>query len=90
MIPPRSSQRRFAWFRLHIKLAPNHGPVALLVELPVSQTTSLGIGSTGPGVDIFANGKLIHPEGPHGDAAAALSAHLPHLRPESCRLLKPP
>jgi len=62
-----SSTRRFAWFRLHLKLAPNHGPVALLVELPVSQTTSLGIGTTGPGADIFANGKLINPEGPHGD-----------------------
>lgn len=65
---PGSRQRRFAWFRLHLKLAPNHGPVSLLVELPVSQTTSLGIGSTGPGMDIFANGKLINPEGPHGDA----------------------
>jgi phosphoserine phosphatase RsbU/P len=59
--------RRFAWFRLHLKLAPNHGPVTLLVELPVSQTTSLGIGTTGLGVDIFANGKLVNPEGPHGD-----------------------
>lgn len=61
-------QRRFAWFRLHLKLAPNHGPMTLLVELPVSQTTSLGIGSTGPGIDVYANGKLINPEGPHGNA----------------------
>ena len=66
--PDFGRDRRFAWFRLHVKLAPNHGPLALLVELPVSQNTSLGIGSTGPGVDVFANGKLIHPEGPHGDA----------------------
>ena len=64
---PRASPRRFAWFRLHLNLAPNHGPVSLLVELPVSQTTSLGFGTTGPGADIFANGKLINPEGPHGD-----------------------
>jgi phosphoserine phosphatase RsbU/P len=61
------SQQRFAWFRLHLKLAPDHGPVALLVELPVSQTTSLGIGATGLDADIFSNGKLINPEGPHGD-----------------------
>jgi hypothetical protein len=61
-------QHRFAWFRLHLKLAPNHGPVTLLVELPVSQNTSLGIGSPDPGVDVFANGKLVNPEGPHGDA----------------------
>ncbi|HEV2486463.1 MAG TPA: PP2C family protein-serine/threonine phosphatase [Terracidiphilus sp.] len=65
---PASNQRRFAWFRLHIKLAPNHGPLSLLIELPVSQNTSLGIGSTGPGVDVFANGKPVNPEGPHADA----------------------
>ena len=41
--------------------------MSLLVELPVSQNTSLGIGTAGPGVDIFANGKQVHPEGPHGD-----------------------
>ena len=64
---PGRGPRRYAWFRLHIKLAPNHGPVSLLVELPVSQNTSLGIGAAGPGVDIFANGKQVHPEGPHGD-----------------------
>ncbi len=63
-----SSQRRYAWFRLHIRLAPNHGPLSLLIELPISQNTSLGIGSTGPGVDVFANGKRVNPEGPHGDA----------------------
>jgi hypothetical protein len=57
-----------SWFRLHIQLAPNHGPVALLIELPVSRSTSLTIGSSGPGVDVFANGKHIRPEGPHGDA----------------------
>jgi len=60
--------RPFAWFRLHIKLAPNHGPVALLVELPVSQNTSLYFGTTGPGADVFANGRKIEPDGPHGDA----------------------
>jgi sigma-B regulation protein RsbU (phosphoserine phosphatase) len=65
---PGQRRRRFAWFRLHLKLAPNHGPISLLVELPVSQTTSLGIATRGPGVDIFANGKLVNPEGPHGNA----------------------
>lgn len=57
---------RYAWYRLHIRLAPNHGPVALLIELPVSQTTAFGV-SSGLNVDVFANGKLILPEGPHGD-----------------------
>ena len=60
--------RRFAWFRLHIKLAPDHGPLSLLIQVPVSQNTSLGISSTGPVEDVFANGKAIRPEGPHGDA----------------------
>jgi Stage II sporulation protein E (SpoIIE) len=66
--PDIGRDRRFAWFRLHVKLAPKHGPVALLVQLPVSQNASPGLGSAGPGVDVFANGRLIHPEGPHGDA----------------------
>jgi hypothetical protein len=66
--PDFGRDRRFVWFRLHVKLAQQHGPVALLVQLPVSQNTSLGIGASGPGVDVFANGKLVQPEGPHGDA----------------------
>jgi hypothetical protein len=64
----KGHQRPFAWFRIHLKLASNHGPVSLLVELPVSQNASMGIGSQGPGVDVFANGKQIQPEGPHNDA----------------------
>lgn len=56
---------KYAWFRLHLKLAPNHGPIGLLVELPVSQSASWNMTNTGPGADIFANGKLILPEGPH-------------------------
>ena len=60
--------RPFVWFRIHVKLAPNHGPVALFMELPVSQNTTMVLGSTGPPVDVFANGKEINPEGPHGDA----------------------
>jgi hypothetical protein len=63
-----AGSHNYAWFRLHIKLAPNHGPVALLMELPVSPNTSFGLGSTGPSPDIYANGQHIQPEGPHGDA----------------------
>jgi hypothetical protein len=66
--PDFGRDRRFAWFRLHVKLAPKHGPVALLIQLPVSENASLGFWSTGPGVDVFANGKLVHPEGPNGEA----------------------
>jgi hypothetical protein len=63
---PKGHQRPFAWFRLHIKLAPNHGPVALLVELPPVHNASNS--SETIGLDVFANGIQIHPEGPHGDA----------------------
>ena len=60
-------KRSFVWFRIHIKLAQNHGPVALMIELPISQSTPLSAGTEGPPVDVFANGREIHPEGPHGD-----------------------
>ena len=62
------SRHRYAWFRLHLQLAPDHGPIALLVELPVSQSTTLGVSQAGPSVEIFANGRQIQPQGPHGDA----------------------
>lgn len=62
-------QRPFVWFRIHIKLAPNHGPVALLVELPVAHNTNIAIGAESPIADVYANGQLIHPEGPNGDHA---------------------
>lgn len=59
--------RPFAWFRLHIKLAPDHRPVVLLISLPNPMNTS----STPElfNTDVFANGKQIQPEGPHGDSA---------------------
>ncbi len=63
--------RPFVWFRLHIKLAPGHGPVALLIKLPVSPSATLSIDSGGPGVDVFANGKTIHPEGPNGSTSGS-------------------
>jgi len=62
------TDRRFAWFRMHLKLAPNHGPVSLLMELPVSQSMTMSLGASGPGVDVFVNGKQVLPEGPHPDA----------------------
>ena len=65
--PHRRASRRYAWFRLHIKLAPHHGHLALLIELPVSTNTSFGFGATGPSPDVYANGSPIQPEGPHGD-----------------------
>jgi HAMP domain-containing protein len=68
---PRDHRRPFAWFRMHIQLAPGHGPVSLLIELPVSHNMSmdLGTGGTGQDVDVYANGRPIRADGPHGDSA---------------------
>jgi phosphoserine phosphatase RsbU/P len=63
----KSHARKYVWFRLHLKLAPNHGPVSLLVDLPVAQSATLSVAAYGPGLDVFANGKLIQPDGPHAD-----------------------
>ena len=60
--------RRYAWFRLHIRLPANHGPVALLVELPVSRSTPFGIGIPEPGMAVFANGRRVTPQGQNGNA----------------------
>ena len=62
------NSRRYAWFRLHLRLAPNHGPLALLVELPVSQNALFVGTNEEEGVDVFANGQPIAPEGLHGNA----------------------
>jgi uncharacterized membrane protein len=60
-------KRPWVWFRVHIKLAPNHGPLALLVELPVSHTTTVNVSAESPTPDIYANGKLIKADGLHSD-----------------------
>jgi hypothetical protein len=68
MGPGPGHQRTFAWYRLHIKLAPNHGPISLLIEIPYSQNTSLDPSAHALGLDVFANGKPIRPEGPNPEA----------------------
>ena len=68
MAPPPGHQRPFAWYRLHVKLAPDHGPISLLIEIPYSQNTSLDPSAHALGLDVFANGKPIQPEGPHPEA----------------------
>jgi hypothetical protein len=63
---PMGHQRPDVWFRLHVKLPPNHLPLTLIIEVPPSDdaSTSQEILSA----DVFANGRRIRPEGPHGDA----------------------
>ncbi|MDR3738524.1 MAG: PP2C family protein-serine/threonine phosphatase [Terracidiphilus sp.] len=66
---PAGHKRPSVWFRIHLKLAPHHGPVALLIELPVTQSTSFDPSAGNTGLDVFADGQLVTPDGPHGDAA---------------------
>ena len=84
-------QRPWVWFRVHLKLAPGHGPVALLIELPVTQNTSMTIGASGPGLDVFANGTQILPEGPHGDATYKYEeiSRLYHIKLPPARPISP-
>jgi hypothetical protein len=69
--PEFSSENRqlFAWFRIHLQLAPNHGPLSLLIELPVTQNINLAFSTQTLGLDVFANGKPIEPQGPNAAAA---------------------
>lgn len=64
-LPRNAHQRQYVWSRIHVKLPAHHGPLALFIELPVSQITSVAIASPVWGVDVFANGRKIEPEGPH-------------------------
>ena len=58
----RTRDRTFAWFRLHVQLPAHHGPLVVLVRVPVSRSTQFVINTT-VGMDLFANGKMIVPEG---------------------------
>ena len=58
---------KYSWYRIHVKLPPDHGPLALLMQLPVSETMGMGAMTTNINADLFVNGKLLTPEGPHGD-----------------------
>jgi hypothetical protein len=58
---------KYSWYRVHVKLPANHGPLALMMQLPVSQTMGMAAVTTNINADVFVNGKLVAPEGPHGD-----------------------
>ena len=57
-------RRPHVWFRQHIQLKQNHDPLYLMIELPPSQSGSSGTELLS--VAVFANGREIQPEGPHG------------------------
>jgi len=83
---PGSGDRPFAWFRIHIQLPAHHGPLCVLVRVPVSRSSQLTFGSGNIGMDLFANGKMIVPEGPNGSAQESyqqISRIYPIETPES-------
>ena len=58
---------KYSWYRIHVKLPPDHGSLALLMQLPVSQTMGMAAVTSNINADLYVNGKLVTPEGPHGD-----------------------
>jgi sigma-B regulation protein RsbU (phosphoserine phosphatase) len=60
--------RPFAWFRIHVQLPEHHGRLVVLVRLPVTRSSQLSFNTGTVGMDLFANGKLVVPEGPNGGA----------------------
>ncbi len=60
--------RPFAWFRIHIQVPEHHGPLAVLVRLPVTRNARFTVGPESVGMDLFANGKEMVAEGPNGAA----------------------
>ncbi len=60
--------RPFAWFRIHIQLPAHHGPLVVLVRVPVSRNSQMSFNGT-VGMDLFVDGKLVLPEGPNATTA---------------------
>ena len=62
--PPRAATHGFACTSSSL---PITGPLALLIELPVAHMNAIELTSPGLSPEVFVDGKLIQPEGPHGD-----------------------
>jgi sigma-B regulation protein RsbU (phosphoserine phosphatase) len=58
----------FAWFRIHLQLPAQHGPLVILVRVPVSRNTQVTFNEA-IGMDLYANGKLVIPEGRNGSTS---------------------
>jgi sigma-B regulation protein RsbU (phosphoserine phosphatase) len=58
--------RPFAWFRIHVQLPEHHGPLVVLVRVPVTRSSQMSFSNGTVGMDLFVNGKITVPEGPNG------------------------
>jgi hypothetical protein len=64
--PHHPHGRPFAWFRIHIQVPAHHGPLALLVRVPISRSTQISYNGT-VGMDLYVDGKPVNPEGRIGE-----------------------
>ncbi|HTJ29486.1 MAG TPA: SpoIIE family protein phosphatase [Acidobacteriaceae bacterium] len=62
---PHGHSHPYAWFRLHLTLPANHGPLVIFVRIPISRSAQITFSGT-VGMELFANGKLVLPEGLNG------------------------
>jgi Stage II sporulation protein E (SpoIIE) len=62
----RHGDHPFAWFRIHVHLPEHHHHLVLLVRVPVSRNAQVSFSGT-VGMELYADGKLITPEGHVGD-----------------------
>ena len=71
----RPHDHPFAWFRIHVQLPEDHGPLVVLVRMPIPRSTQVSVGtSDSVGMDLFANGVQVTPEGPNGREPEAYQA----------------
>ncbi len=61
-IPHPHHGRPYAWFRLHVQLPPHHGPLVVMVRVPVSRSAQMAVFSGDVGMDMFLDGKQVFPE----------------------------
>jgi len=59
--PPHG--RPFAWFRIHIQLPEKHGPLVVMVNVPVSRSAQVSFNGA-VGMELFVDGKRVTPDGP--------------------------
>ncbi len=53
--------RPYAWFRLKVKLPPQHEPLSLMVEVPVTRSSQMVVFSGDVGMDLYIDGKQVQP-----------------------------
>ncbi len=66
---PRHHGRPYAWFRLKVRLPAKHGPLALMVRVPVSRSSQVAVLGGEVGMDLYIDGKQEFPVSLRGKPA---------------------